>query len=107
MQVGSIVESQSNFDDVRNVWTDYDYPVMKQVLTVKTMTKHPRWGINKNTYKFYLLTFEEMETYPLCDKHFLELQPPMDLSELMKETESIKHTKREPNASKENIYCSN
>jgi len=79
MQVGSIVQSKSNFDDVRIIW-NLPYPVMNQILTVETMIKHPKWYQRGIAFKFYLLTFEEMYTMPLCHRNFVELQPPMDLS---------------------------
>ena len=101
MEVGSLVKANNNFDDVRKEWPQYPYPIKDQILTIKTMVKHHKWGINKNTYKFYLLTFEEMETFPLCHRNFDEIQPPMDLSKLMAETETITHTNIEQNGKKE------
>lgn len=89
MQVGSLVETIVDFNDVKAKWPYYNYPNKGDILAIKTMHKHHKWGINKKTYKFYLLTFEEMITFPLADINFRELQPPMDLTSIV----ALQHTK--------------
>jgi hypothetical protein len=68
MKVGSLVEAIDNFDDVRALW-NLPYPHKGDRLTVTTIEKHP-------FHDFYLLTFEEMWTFPLCDRNFIELEIP-------------------------------
>jgi hypothetical protein len=89
MEIGSIVETVADFEDLRRIW-GFAYPKKGEVLTVASITRHPstlprRQGI-------VLLTFEETPNLVgLSDKtingdvNFLELLLPEDIQKLLKE----------------------
>jgi hypothetical protein len=88
MQVGSIVETVGDFEELRKIW-NLPYPKKGDGLTVKAIFKHP----SKETSKkgIVLLHFEEIPELPgICDKdingkpNFIELLLPDDIEELMK-----------------------
>lgn len=92
MQVGSIVKTVTNFDDVRNEWK-LNYPHYGDILTVSDIQPHP----NEEMHRIgaVLLSFEEKPDLPgisdiKIDKepNFIELLPPMDISALLEIPES-------------------
>ena len=94
MKVGSLVEAQHDFDDVRKEW-GLPYPYKGNILTVSHMEKHHavRGG--------FLLWFEELDLPTgLSDKqvdgtwNFKELLPPEQQIDANKLVEDIVKEKR-------------
>lgn len=79
MRIGSLVEAQHSFDDVREQW-GFNYPYKGDILTVSGMMKHPKCE------GLVLLFFEEIDMpHGISDKtitdqpNFLEVMPPMEI----------------------------
>lgn len=88
MQIGSIVETVGDFEDIRREW-GLPYPKKGDVLTVMAITKHPNSNVSKKG--IVLLHFEEIPNLTgICDKqingkpNFVELLLPDDIEELLK-----------------------
>jgi hypothetical protein len=87
MQVGSLVETVSNFKEIRDVW-DVPYPNKGDILIISAITQHHNKKIRKKG--IVLLQFEELpNNHGICDKkvngkpNFIELLPPIDLQTMM------------------------
>lgn len=88
MQIGSIVETVGDFEQLRIEW-GLPYPKNGDVLTICAITKHPNPKANKKG--IVLLHFEEIPNLVgVCDKkvdgnpNFVELMLPDDVEELLK-----------------------
>lgn len=88
MQIGSIVETVGDFEDVRREW-GLPYPKKGDVLTVMGITKHPNKDVSRKG--IVLLHFDEIPNLTgVCDKqingkpNFVELLLPDDIEELLK-----------------------
>ena len=88
MKIGSIVETVECFEELRRAWR-IPYPSKGDVLTVKSITKHPNKECNSKG--IVMLQFEELNSpFGICDKqindkhNFVELQLPDDIYELLK-----------------------
>ena len=88
MQIGSIVETVGDFEQVRREW-GLPYPKKGDVLTVMAITKHP--NIEVSRMGIVLLHFEEIPNLTgVCDKtvngkpNFVELRLQDDIEELLK-----------------------
>lgn len=82
MQVGSLVETVTDFEDVRHVY-DMPYPNKGDILTISHINDHHHPKCREKG--IVLLSFEELpNTLPLCDKqidgtpNFIELLPPIE-----------------------------
>lgn len=81
MEVGSLVETITSFEDERIEW-GFDYPRKGDLLVVSWIEEHPNRSVRKKG--IVLLHFQEKPTLPgVCDRqcngkeNFRELQPPM------------------------------
>lgn len=88
MQIGSLVETVGNFEQVRKEW-GLPYPKKGDVLTVCAITKHPNEEVSR--MGIVLLHFEEIPRLTgVCDKtihgkpNFVELMLPDDIEEILK-----------------------
>ena len=95
MQVGSIVETIANFEELRAIY-GLPYPKKGDVLTVSAITKHPNSELNKKG--IVLLFFEEIPNLPgVCDKeitgtiNFQELSLPDDIIEIIEQPSTQYH----------------
>lgn len=82
MQVGSLVETVTDFEDVRHVY-NMPYPNKGDILTVSHIDDHHNPKCREKG--IVMLSFEELpNTLPLCDKqvdgtpNFIELLPPIE-----------------------------
>jgi hypothetical protein len=87
MQIGSIVETVGDFEDLRGVW-GLPYPKKGDVLTVAGIDKHLNPKLRQKGVA--LLRFEEiLNLMGVCDKridgraNFVELQLPEEIEELL------------------------
>lgn len=88
MKIGSIVETIECFEELRKTWK-IPYPKKGDVLTVKSITKHPN---NECKAKgIVMLQFEELNNpFGICDKqvngkhNFVEMQLSDDIEEMLK-----------------------
>lgn len=92
MKVGSIVETVVNFEKERLEY-GFTYPYRGDILTVSAITPHP--NLENRKKGIVLLNFEELPNLiGLCDKqvnsrpNFIELLPPVDISELIESNNS-------------------
>ena len=86
MQIGSIVETVGDFEQLRNVWA-FPYPKKGDALTISAITKHP--NAEAHNLGIVLLYFDELPGSPgICDKtinnevNFIELILPDDITEI-------------------------
>lgn len=84
MQVGSLVETISDFSELKKEWNFINYPNKGDILTVKNIMPHPHNQMRH--LGAVMLTFEELDNpYGISDKkvdgtpNFIELQPPMNI----------------------------
>lgn len=88
MQVGSLVIATNNFTGVRKTW-GLNYPYKNDILTISFIKEYAKGDMVGS--KHVLLYFIELDLpCGLCSKNFREIQPPMDLTNLIKETDLIK-----------------
>lgn len=88
MKIGSIVETVECFEELRSNW-GIPYPKKGDVLTVKSITKHPNKECDNKG--IVMLQFEEINnSFGICDKqingkpNFVELQLPDGVEEVLK-----------------------
>lgn len=88
MEIGSIVETVGDFEEIRGVW-GLPYPKKGDVLTISGITKHANRKVDRKG--IVLLHFEEIPNLPgICDKqingepNFVELLLPGCVEELIK-----------------------
>jgi len=83
MQIGSLVQAIEDFDDVRRDW-GFNYPNKGDILTITDIEPYT-FGDMAKQKKYVMLYFEELRLpLGICSRCFREVQPPMDLSELMR-----------------------
>lgn len=87
MKIGSLVISTSNFTGVRKTW-GFNYPHKNDILTISHIEDYAKGDMVGSEH--VLLYFVELDLpFGLCSRNFREIQPPMDLTNLMKEVEEI------------------